>query len=374
MTHLPQADALCREPDPLDWTPHGRSLFIEACRELALFHYEHSSDLRYVYDRAGFSPEQIQHESDVERMPFFGVTGMKHFLLTSRPEEEAVLQLTSSGTSGQKTQIWLDQASLDRAQSMLEVLWQQEGLISDEPTNYLMFVYDPEQAQDLGIAFSCQNEQRFAPKKDEIFAIQKQPDGQWAFDKERLAQRVRAFADEGQPVRLVGIPSFLWEFLQWQQERGTIEMPPGSMVLTGGGWKAAEQKKVTPEQFRTALGSVFGIDPDNIRDGYGMAEHAAPYVHCREHRFHIPVFCRVIARESVTLEPLPPGEVGMLELVCPFNTMMPNIAILSTDLGAVDRDPCPCGRAAPTFTLSGRAGLRKHKGCAVTADELVRRV
>jgi hypothetical protein len=74
----------------------------------------------------------------------------------------------------------------------------------------------------------------------------------------------------------------------------------------------------------------------------------------------------------VTLEVLPPGEIGLLEFITPFNAMMPNLAVLSTDLGYLDPTPCPCGRLSPTFTLVGRGGVEKHKGCAIAAGDIVR--
>ena len=74
-----------------------------------------------------------------------------------------MLRLTSSGTSGEKTQILFDKGSLDRVQAMMDVQWEQEGLVSRNPVNYVAFIYDPDEAQDLGICFSVKNEQRFAP-------------------------------------------------------------------------------------------------------------------------------------------------------------------------------------------------------------------
>ena len=122
-----------------------------------------------------------------------------------------------------------------------------------------------------------------------------------------------------------------------------------------------------------AAKALLGLPVENIRDGYGMAEHCAPYLECRRHRFHVPVYCRVYARDPVTLEVLRPGRPGLLELVTPWNAMMPNLAILSTDLGVVSPQRCPCGYNSPTFTLQGRGGLTKHKGCAIHAGEIVRR-
>jgi hypothetical protein len=81
----------------------------------------------------------------------------------------------------------------------------------------------------------------------------------------------------------------------------------------------------------------------------------------------------VQARDPETLAVLPPGRVGLLALFSPYNAMMPNLAILTTDLGHLDESACPCGDDAPTFTLVGRGGLVKHKGCALHASEIVRR-
>ncbi len=104
-----------------------------------------------------------------------------------------------------------------------------------------------------------------------------------------------------------------------------------------------------------------------------MAEHGAPYLECLRHRFHVPAYTRIFIRNPVTLEVLTPGARGLIELMTPFNAMMPTLAVLSTDLGFVDPDPCPCGYNSPTFTLSGRGGLKKHKGCAIHAGEIVQR-
>jgi len=282
-----------------------------------------------------------------------------------------VLRLTSSGTRGQKTQIWFDRESLERCQAQLSVLWEEEGLLSHEPTNYLMFVYDPREAKDLGIAFSDTNQQRFAPAARVFYAVRQGAAGAWEFRKADTLRTLREYAAEGKPVRLFGIPSFIYEFVAELQE--PVRLPPGSWMVTGGGWKAAEDKKVSRDFFRQRARQMLGLPRENIRDGYGMAEHCAPYLECREHRFHVPVYNRVYVRDPRTLAVLPPGRPGLLELITPWNAMMPNLAILSTDMGMIDPKPCLCGADSPTFSLLGRGGLTKHKGCAIHAGEIVRR-
>jgi hypothetical protein len=251
------------------------------------------------------------------------------------------------------------------------VLWEEEGLLSQEPTNYLLFVYDPKEAKDLGIAFTVTNYQRFAPVARVFYAVHKGQAGAWEFRKAETLRTLREYAGAGLPVRIFGIPSFIYEFLGEMIE--PVRLPPRSWMMTGGGWKAAEDKKVSREFFRELASKMLGLPGENIRDGYGMAEHSSPYLECRKHRFHVPVYNRVYARDPVTLEVLPPGRPGLLELISPWNAMMPNLAILSTDMGLIDAGRCLCGYNSPTFTLLGRGGLTKHKGCAIHAGEIVRR-
>jgi len=368
---LPNAEAVCRVKDPQVWTRGKNRLMVAACRELAVFHGRHSPELAAIYRRRGFDPRSIRTEADLARIPMLGVSAMKHSLLTSLPHGQSVLRLTSSGTRGQKTQIWFDAASLERCQAQLSVLWEQEGLLCREPTNYLMFVYDPKEAKDLGIAFSDTNQQRFAPAARVFYAVRKGRAGAWEFRKDDTLRALREYAGAGLPVRIFGIPSFIYEFLDELKE--SVRLPPRSWMVTGGGWKAAEDKRVSRESFRELASKMLGLPSENIRDGYGMAEHCAPYLECRKHRFHVPVYNRVFARDPVTLAVLPPGQPGLLELITPWNAMMPNLAILSTDMGRIDAGRCPCGYNSPTFTLLGRGGLTKHKGCAIHAGEIVRR-
>jgi hypothetical protein len=42
-------------------------------------------------------------------------------------------------------------------------------------------------------------------------------------------------------------------------------------------------------------------------------------------------------------------------------------------MGYIDKGPCPCGRRSPTFTLVGRGGVSKHKGCAIHAADIVKK-
>lgn len=359
--------------DPLHWTDEKTRIMVVACREMAEFHEQNCPDIKYLYNRYNFNPQSIKEEKDLEKIPFLGVTAMKYYLLTSLPHEQSVLKLTSSGTRGQKTQIWFDQDSLDRCQSMMDGYWEQEGFVSKNSTNYLVFTYDPDDAKDLGIAFSDKNQLRFAPVNEVYYAIKKNKADEWYFDKDTMREKLKAFSRDDKQVRIFGMPGFIYEFLLSLKEEDRVKLPSNSILITGGGWKAAEDKKISKEEFRGLVTHFTGISSKNIRDGYGMAEHCAPYFECPEHNFHIAAYNRIIIRNPVTLEVNRMGEPGLMELITPWNAMMPNLAILATDFGKIENSQCPCGYKSPTFTLIGRAGLTKHKGCAIHAADIVKR-
>ena len=205
--------------------------------------------------------------------------------------------------------------------------------------------------------------------KSQRYLCSKDENGEW-FDKTNT-QALIAFSHSPYSTRIFGMPSFIYEFAQYMHSKGVkLALPPDSLLLTGGGWKASEDKKVTKEDFRALCSETLGLSETRMRDGYGMAEHCAPYNECRNHRFHIPVYTRVLVRDPLTLNALPPGQTGILELITPFNAR-PNLALLTTDLGVVDANPVLVGSI--NVYNCRKTGLSKHKGCALHADEIVKR-
>lgn len=368
-------DSLCALASPTRTPQHATTLFVDAARESAAWHVQRNAVFRSLLERAQFEPDALQSPADLATLPTLAVHAMKYHLLLSLPADEAALRLTSSGTGGQKTQVFLDAKSLARAQDMLQVLWEEQGFVDTTPTNYLLFVYDPAHAKDLGIAFTMENQMRFAPARDRFYTIRRAAaDAPWEFDVAGTVNALRRYRQAGLPVRILGMPSFLFDFLAALPTGEDFSLPPGSAILTGGGWKAAEDKSVTRADFRRMLSTRLGLPEARIRDGYGMAEHCAPYMECEAHAFHVPAFCEVLVRDPVTMACVPDGEVGLLNLLTPFNAMMPTLSLLTTDAGRRRTGACACGAPTPTFEVLGRAGLTKHKGCALSAADLVRRV
>jgi phenylacetate-coenzyme A ligase PaaK-like adenylate-forming protein len=132
-----------------------------------------------------------------------------------------------------------------------------------------------------------------------------------------------------------------------------------------------KDQEVTKDVFKKRVEQMLGMPGENIRDLFGMVEHGIPYVDCEHGRLHVPIYARVRAVDPETLEDLGVGKAGLLQLMTPYLSSYPSISLLTTDRAIIEQN-CPCGRSGKTFRILGRAGLAKHKGCAITALDLLK--
>jgi phenylacetate-coenzyme A ligase PaaK-like adenylate-forming protein len=355
--------------------PGTDALFLAALQESLRWHYEHNAVYRTMCDMMAFPPERLQTIGQVADVPWIFVNVFKHHELLSVPREQVVFHLTSSGTSGQKSQIFFDQGSMDRGYDMVRRCFDAYGLVSpEEEVNYLLFAYDPEEAKNVGTAATDDFITGFAKAHRTYHALKwNKRSGAFEFDLERSYAALLDFAAEGYPVRILGFPAFLHRMLAHHKELGgaPLQLGPRSFVFTGGGWKTSENERIDKDAFISEVAEVLGIPPGNLRDGFGMVEHGVPYIECEQHRFHVPAYSRAFARDVETLERLPDGAEGFLHLVTPYLYSMPAISLLTSDMATVSHG-CPCGRPTSTIGLRGRAGTRKNKGCAIAAAQLLK--
>jgi phenylacetate-coenzyme A ligase PaaK-like adenylate-forming protein len=368
-------DRLVEIDDLYDLTPDHDARFLEAMREACAWHVDRSEVFRRLCQKQGFTSDALVGIADLPRVPHVFVNAFKQYEILSVPREEVVLTLTSSGTTGQRSRIMFDQPSLDRGLRMVDRVFQAMDLARpDQLVNYILFAYDPEEAKQVGTSYTDDNLTNLTRKAQVYHALRWNPEKrEFEFRPAECYAKLLEYAAEGLPVRLLGFPAFLHRLVQYHQESGAPPLTLGtdSYVLTGGGWKTSEHAAIDKERFVLEVSHALGIPPGNLRDGYGLVEHGIAYIECEHHRFHVPAFARAFARDVGTLEVLPDGEVGFLQLITPYMRAMPTISLLTSDLAEVGRD-CPCGRTSGTIRLQGRAGTRKNKGCAITAAQLLK--
>jgi hypothetical protein len=354
--------------DPFDFSEATQALFRESLRENCLHHYQAHPFTQRLWQHLGFHPEQIQSEADLEKIPGTMVHLYKEHEFLSVPREDLKLVLTSSGTGGQKSRQFLDETSLRNVKLLALNIHHSLGMTDAQDYNYLCFTYDPKVADDLGTAFTDELLTNFTGKREVYYAIQwDQQLGDFRLNEAGVIEALGRFADSGVPTRVLGFPALLYEVIEKHGLK--LDLGKGSWLQTGGGWKGKADKEIPKQDFRHFIQERLGIPLEHQRDMFGMVEHGIPYVDCRKGQLHIPNYARVFIRSPHDLSVLAQGEVGLLHFLCSYNFSYPAPSLLTTDYGALGT--CDCGLGGQTLQLLGRAGVSKHKGCAIKALELV---
>lgn len=374
MTALSHVEALCALDQPYLRNAERDALFDAAMREIVAFHCEQTPDYASWLAEHGMSPEMLADVTDWSTLPPLFANYFKQRLLLSAAGQDA-LELTSSGTTGQKSRMRYDDRSIGAAQGMVDFIFRHYGWETpDTPCNYLLLSYEPAGAITLGTAYTDQFLCKYAPVERAVYALRHTGSGN-EFDPFGVIQALQQFEREGLPVRILGFPAFMWFVLERMREMGLppLRLHPDSFAFFGGGWKTHADKEIPKAQLYKRLGEQLGLADERCRDGYGSVEHCVPYVECTNHRFHVPVYARAYVRDTAGLATLPYGQRGFLHFVSPYITSSPAHSVVMSDLAILHPgSSCGCGIDTDWFELLGRASKSKARSCALAASELIK--
>ena len=185
-------------------------------------------------------------------------------------------------------------------------------------------------------------------------------------DAVRLIRTLRDAEAEARPVCLVGTSlAFVHLLDALRAARLHLKLPAGSRLMDTGGFKGA-RNDVEPEALRAAYEERLGVPPERCVNEYGMTELCSQMYDAALHgrapldprRKHAPPWMRSLAADPETLQPLPPGETGILrhfDLANVFSVA----AVQTEDLGSEAPGGC---------VLLGRAPGAAPRGCSIAAD------
>ncbi|MGE1173209.1 acyl-protein synthase [Pseudomonas sp. BW7P1] len=373
MFHFPHSDALCSMMRPYCSESMPAALFDQAMAEISRFHCEHTPGYEHWLNANGLTAADLDSLADWSKLPPVFASFFKQQQLLS-PTGTDALELTSSGTSGQKSRMRYDKRSLGAAQFMVERIFHHYGWDNPQtPCNYLLLSYEPEASLRLGTSFTDQFLCRFAPVNRVVHALRR-TGGNHEFDGFGVIAALQSFAEEGLPVRIFGFPAFLWQTLQRMRATGVpdLQLAEGSLALFGGGWKTHAAQEIPRQQLYARIHQQLGIETSRCRDGYGAVEHPVPYLECAHHHFHVPVYSKVFVRHPSDFTVLPYGHQGLLSFVSPYISSSPAHAVVMSDLATLHPGAsCGCGLSADWFELHGRAATTAGRSCAMAASELL---
>lgn len=373
---LKSIQALCDKNEPyLDFN-ESDSLFVEAMKEITQWHIDHSEFYKKLSLSQQFSVNQIKNLNDCLQIPHLLAHFFKSHEILSVEKNKVTLHLTSSGTTGQKSQIFFDQWTIGSAQRMVDWIFHYYGWNNqNQKCNYILFSYETESASKLGTAYTDNFLCKYAPINQVFTTLKLTGNGGHEFDCFGTIDHFLKYAQEGLPVRLFGFPAFFYFALERMKQLGIkpVKFHPDSLVFLGGGWKGHADKEIQKTDLYALAEEMLGIPNERLRDGFGSVEHCIPYIECKNHQFHIPVYSRVFIRDVGTLSPLGYNQKGFLHFVSPYITSMPAHSVIMGDLASLhEASSCNCGVGTPYFKIHGRAGVSKNKSCALAAADLLK--
>ena len=335
-------------------------MLTEELKELTKFHCLNSPKYKRMMNAIGLNVENITNYYD---LPFLPVRMFKELELLSVASEEIVKTMTSSGTSGQQvSKIFLDR---DTSSNQTKVLTK---IVSNfiGKKRVPMLILDSSAVVKDRTMFSARGAgilgfSMFGSKR--LYAL----DENMQLDIENIKIFLEEHKDE--TIFMFGFTFMVWQHFYKELVKSEYQPDLSNAVLIhGGGWKKLLSESVSPDEFKTRLNKVCGINVNHVHDYYGMVEQTGTiYMECEYGHLHASNFSDIIVRRSSDFSLADFGESGIIEVVSLLPKSYPGHALLTEDEGVVlGEDDCCCGRNGKYFKILGRIKNAEIRGCSDT--------
>jgi len=344
---------------------------------LAVFalQYEQNAVFRRLCVARGASPVSVSNWGGIPAVP---TSAFKEFELTSlRPEERAAVFYSSGTTGRQPSRHFHSTDSLALYEASLLPCFGSHVLAdggldagrngAGHRLDFLMLTPSPEHAPHSSLVHMFETVRRkFATQRSEFVGMV-EADGGWSIDLQRAERALKASAQTGLPLLLMGTAfNFVHLLDRLTDRRRRFELPAGSRALETGGYKG-RSRSMPKAALHTLIAERLGIKPECILCEYGMSELSsqaydstiggsrlasyAPRV------FHFPAWARARIVSPETGREVAEGEMGLIQVFDLANAWSV-LAIQTEDLGV---------RRGSGFELLGRATSAEPRGCSLMA-------
>lgn len=404
-----------------------QKLMVPAVRYSFKHHYDNNVLYHRVCEVNGVKPEAIKSKDDFNKIPLLPDTFFKDYpegkgflnwlktiftgsipmvdFKTDTPSHDEVIGdfnkkgvsiMFTSGTSGRFSFIPRDTRSWNRVRysAMKSVM---ELMDYDPDDSAILLIPDPRQtnltiASLFGIAYDLYDKanihvaldlkittQFLRMQRDETIGIREKikakamsrisPIVQKKSDSRMIALFEQA-EKEGKKLNIGGPPFWLDRIIGRMKEEGRTANLESSQVLTGGGWKADEDKRTLEEIFRKKVEDVLGIPQNHYHDVYAMSECSSVFLSCEGHYKHIPPTIIPFVLDE-NLSPLGYNEFGRFAFIDPLPESYPGFIITGDKVKILEH--CPeCNRDGPVLGVEvTRLPGVEGRGCAAVMAELM---
>jgi long-chain-fatty-acid---luciferin-component ligase len=355
------------ELDRLIFTGYGQQasvqdddvLRLRVIRESVTHHIERCSPYARFARQVGFELDSLQRPEDLDRVPQFPTNAFKRGPVLSVPVEQTAKRCTSSGTKGTLSVVHRDRLTIERLLGATRRGLEMLGDWYEDEVRALILGPNQAEAGDLWLAYVMSLIAVDYPTSYSIV------DGE--FSPQRALVELEELVTAAPFTVLAGPPTLVLAVALAARQRGTVTMPQLA-VVTAGGWKRDDERRVDRREFTEIVTRAFGlVDDRQVRDAFNQVELNSVMLECHCHRKHVPPWLHITARSLRTLEPLPYGAQGLLSYLDPSPSSYPCF-IVADDLGTVREGPCECGWPGRTLEIERRLERSESWGCALKMD------
>jgi len=353
----------------LDLKPYGtagtekRAFLLEELSALTAHHAGCCDYYARILQNA-FGLEPPYAFSNIEEIPFLPVSLFKTHELRSISKEDTIKVLTSSGTTGQAvSRVFLDkETAVLQAGVLIRIM--QEFLGKQRVP--MVVVDHPNVIKDR---------QSFSARGAGIMGMLQFGRKPFYALREDMSLDVEGLREYLAPFRSQRVLFFGFTFMVWQHLVQAVSEDDGSLgledavLIHSGGWKKLESIRVSKTEFNQALEARLG--QCRVINFYGMVEQVGSvFLENPKGYLHTPVYSDVLIRDPYTLQVLPDGEKGLIQVVSVLPKSYPGHSILTEDLGRViSRDDKELDMRGTYFEILGRVPRAELRGCSDTYAE-----
>ncbi len=183
--------------------------------------------------------------------------------------------------------------------------------------------------------------------------------------EKKLVDRLQRLDKRNEQTYVIGPPFQIYSVMQRMRKDGvSLSLgDDGGAMVTGGGWKIYEDRKVSEQAFAAMAEETLGIPPERYVDVYGMSEMNGLAVSCEGRYKHLhPWIYPMVLDDNEGM--LGYGEWGRFAFLDPVAHSYPGFIITGDRVRLLEECPA-CGKTGPVLDNDiGRMAGAEAKGCA----------
>lgn len=348
-------DGLLRVPQYTRDARIKRDVLLAGLNALTVHHYASSPVYARIVD--ALYPDGPGVARELDAIPYIPVGLFKSHTLQSISDADVATVLVSSGTTGQTpSRIALDRTTAIRQRSALASIM---GTLLG-PKRLPMLVIDAPGVVRGGGALTARGAGVLGMMtfgRGHAFALND--------DLSVNVDVITAFAAKHghAPFLVFGFTFLAWQALVERLPAGLVDLSQGILVHSGG-WKTLIARAVDDATLRRQLAERVGLT--RVYNFYGMVEQVGSvFLQGDDGLLYPPDFADVIVRDPRTLDVVPHGTEGVLQVLSLLPTSYPGHSILTEDRGVIEHEDAPgSSRRGKGFRVLGRVPRAELRGCS----------